>query len=68
MTEISNMTDRELVRWAVEHGWTYIYSNDQLRDPQGFMTTAGNWDAIGKDRREQIIKQMYSNTNKQEEQ
>lgn len=60
-TELS-MTDRDLVRWAVKNGWKYIYSNDQLRDPEGFMTTAGNWDSIGQGRRNQILKQMREST------
>lgn len=58
MASHEQLKDSELVEWALKHGWAYFSSNDQLRDPQGFMTTAGNWDAIGPGRREQIIKQM----------
>lgn len=57
-TNHEQLKDSELVSWALKNGWTYFHSNDQLRDPQGFMTTAGKWAAIGPGRREQIIKQM----------
>jgi hypothetical protein len=56
---LESLTDRQLVSWATKFGgWTYFYSNDQLRDPQGGLTTAGNWDRIGTNRRNQIIKSM----------
>lgn len=52
------MTDRELVKWALQHGWRYFHANDQLMDPKGGMTTANRWDDIGDHRREQILAQM----------
>lgn len=55
------LTDPQLARWATKYGgWAYIHSNDQLRDPQGGMTTANNWGSIGAARRKQIIVQMVA--------
>ena len=57
-TPVDDCKDRQLVRWAVAHGWKYHRINDQLADPQGFMTTANNWDDVGVAVRGRIIAQM----------
>lgn len=51
--------DQHLVRWAVAHGWKYRISNDQLEDPQGFITTTtNNWTNIGDATRNKITAQL----------
>lgn len=57
-TPVAECKDQQLVTWAVAHGWKYHYGTDQLADPRGFMTTTGNWSAIGSAVRERIIAQM----------
>lgn len=53
------LTDRQLIQWAIEYGgWKYFHSNDQLRDPQGGMTSTHNWEDLGQGRRQQIIADM----------
>lgn len=50
--------DWELIQWATQHGWSYFHINDQLRSPEGAMTSTQHRSNIGAARRQQIIKQM----------
>lgn len=57
-TPISQATDQQLVRWAVNNGWRYYAFNDQLASPHGFLVTANGWANIGSATRQQILEQM----------
>jgi hypothetical protein len=51
-------TDRELVQWALEHGWKYFSMNRQLMNPQGGMVTVQGWDNLPDDVRSEIERQF----------
>jgi hypothetical protein len=53
------MSDWDLLQWAIKNaGWSFHYSNDQVRSPDGAMTTLVNRSDLGEARRKRIIELM----------
>ncbi len=48
------MTDLELVKWALDHGWKYFHSNHQLMNPRGGMVTVEDWEKLPEHVRREI--------------
>ncbi len=51
------MSNRELMQWALAHGWKYFSMNRQLMSPSGGMVTVNDWDNLPEHVRRDIIAQ-----------